>query len=90
MAVPTNTYQTFQVIGEFEDSALLKAFGRETGAAFPVASAIEAETRRQYGVAVVGRIDEVRERVYAITVERKIRHPAVQAISEAARARIFN
>ena len=79
-----------RVVAEFDDSALLSAFGQETGAAFPIASAIEAEARRQYGVAVVGRIDEVRERVYAITVERKIRHPAVQAISEAARARIFN
>jgi LysR family transcriptional activator of nhaA len=53
---------------------------------FPAASAIEAEVRRQYGVELVGRLPEVRESYYAISAERRIKHPAVVAISTAARA----
>jgi LysR family transcriptional activator of nhaA len=49
-------------------------------------AAIETEVRRQYRVRVVGRLDSVRQRFYAITVERKLRNPAVIAISERARA----
>ena len=49
-------------------------------------SAIDAEVRRQYRVKLVGRLDTVRQRFYAITVERKLRNPAVIAISERARA----
>ena len=49
-------------------------------------SAIDAEVRRQYRVRLVGRLDTVRQRFYAITVERKLRNPAVIAISERARA----
>jgi LysR family transcriptional regulator, transcriptional activator of nhaA len=49
-------------------------------------SAIEAEVKRQYKVLVVGRLKAVRQRFYAITVERKLRNPAALAISERARA----
>lgn len=77
-----------QIVGEFEDSALLKVFGQSGTGLFAVPSAIEAEVRRQYGVRLVGRV-EVRERFYAITVERKIKHPAVVAITEVARREIF-
>jgi LysR family transcriptional activator of nhaA len=48
-------------------------------------AAIEASIRRQYRVRVIGRLDSVRQRFYAITVDRKIRNPAVIAISERAR-----
>lgn len=74
-----------RIVGEFDDSALLKVFGQSGAGVFPVPTAIEAEVRRQYGVRVVGRVDEVRERFYAITLERKLTHPAVVAIREAAR-----
>jgi LysR family transcriptional activator of nhaA len=77
-----------QIVGEFEDSALLKVFGQSGAGLFAAPSAIEAEVRRQYGVRLVGRV-EVRERFYAITVERKLKHPAVVAITEAARSEIF-
>ena len=77
-----------QIVGEFEDSALLKVFGQSGAGLFAVPSAIEAEVRRQYGVRLVGRV-EVRERFYAFTVERKIKHPAVVAIIEAARREMF-
>lgn len=77
------------VQGEFDDSALMKVFGQAGLGVFPGPSAIESEIRRQYGVQVVGRIDQVRERFYAITVERRLKHPAEIAISEAARERLF-
>ena len=77
-----------QIVGEFEDSALLKVFGQSGAGLFAAPSAIEAEVRRQYGVRLVGRV-EVRERFYAFTVERKIKHPAVVAIIEAARREMF-
>ena len=77
-----------QIVGEFEDSALLKVFGQSGAGLFAAPSAIEAEVRRHYGVRLVGRV-EVRERFYAITVEKKLKHPAVVAITEAARNEIF-
>jgi len=77
------------VASEFEDSALLKVFGQEGIGIFPGPTAIESEIRRQFGVAVVGRTDAVVERFYAITVERRLKNPAVAAISEAARERLF-
>ena len=76
------------IVGEFDDSALLKVFGQSGAGLFAVPSAIDAEVRRQYGVRLVGRV-EVLQRFYAITVERKLKHPAVVAISEAARREIF-
>jgi LysR family transcriptional regulator, transcriptional activator of nhaA len=77
------------VIGEFEDSALLKAFGQAGAGLFAVPTVIEEEVQRQYGVVAVGRSEAVRERFYAITAERRLRHPAVVAISEAARHEFF-
>lgn len=74
-----------RIVGEFDDSALLKAFGQSGTGVFPVASAIEAEVCRQYRVRAIGRVEEVRERFYAITLERRLTHPAVVAIREAAR-----
>jgi LysR family transcriptional regulator, transcriptional activator of nhaA len=75
-----------RVVGTFEDSALLDAFGQAGAGMFAMPAAIEAEVRRQYKVRVVGRLDSVRQRFYAITVERKLRNPAIIAISERARA----
>jgi len=75
-----------RVVGTFEDSALLDAFGQAGAGLFAMPAAIEAEVRRQYRVRVVGRLRSVRQRFYAITVERRLRNPAVIAISERARA----
>jgi LysR family transcriptional activator of nhaA len=74
-----------RVTGEFDDSALMKVFGQGTGAAFPAPAAIAADVCRLYGVRVVGRIPTVRERYYAISVERRLTHPGVLAITSAAR-----
>jgi LysR family transcriptional activator of nhaA len=78
-----------EVRGEFADPGLIKVFGRYGTGLFAVRTAVEKETRRQYGVQLVGRIDSIRERFYAISVERKLKHPAVVAITEAARAKLF-
>jgi len=75
--------------GEFADSSLLKTFGQAGVGVFAVPSVIEAEVCRQYGVRVLGRLDTVRERYYAISVERKLRHPAVAAVVEFVRREIF-
>ena len=77
-----------RLAGEFEDSALLKAFGQAGRGVFPAPTFIEAEVRRQYNVQLVGRVPSMRERFYALSVERRLRHPAVLAISEAAKQRM--
>lgn len=77
------------VIGEFDDLALMKTFGQTGQAAFPAPSVAEEEIGRMYGVSTLGRVEAVRERYYAITAERRLRHPAVIAVSEAARAELF-
>lgn len=75
-----------RVVGTFEDSALLDAFGQAGAGLFAMPAVVEAEVRRQYRVRLVGRLASVRQRFYAITVERKLRNPAVIAICERARA----
>ena len=78
-----------RIVGEFADSALLNVFGEAGRGLFASASAIESEVRRRYGVKRVGQVESIRERFYAISVERKLKHPAVVAISEAARTKLF-
>ncbi len=78
-----------RIVAEFADSALMKVFGERGEGIFPGPSVIEKEIRDHYGVEVVGRTADLRERYYAITVERRIKHPAVQAISDAAREQVF-
>jgi LysR family transcriptional activator of nhaA len=78
------------IVGEFEDSALLKVFGQQGIGLFTAPSVIEAEVKRQYNVEVIGRVDAVRERFYAITVNRKLRHPAVIAMSDAAQLNLLD
>lgn len=77
------------IVSEFEDGALLKAFGAAGAGIFPAAAVIEDEVRKQYGVQVVGRIEAVRERFYAVSHERRLKHPAVVAVCEAAREKLF-
>ena len=75
-----------RIVGEFDDSALMKAFGQAGAGAFIVPTAIADEVAKQFGVAIVGDTEIVREQFYAISVERRISHPAVAAITETARA----
>ncbi len=78
-----------EIVGEFEDSAFLMVFGFRGAGLFPAASVIAAEVERQYQARSVGRACDIRERLYAITVERRIKHPAVMAICQAARTHLF-
>ena len=78
-----------RIVGEFEDTALMNVFGQDGVRLFPAPTVIEKEVCRQYKVRVAGRTDAVRERYYAISVERRLKHPAVLAICEAAREEIF-
>jgi LysR family transcriptional activator of nhaA len=74
-----------RIVGEFDDPALMKAFGREGRGVFLSPTVLEQETQAQYGVQVLGQTDELVEEFYAISPERRISHPCVAAISSAAR-----
>ena len=78
-----------RIIGEFDDGALMKAFGREGRGVFMSPTVLEEETTLQYGVETLGRTDELVDEYFAISVERRIRHPCVAAITEAAQNRLF-
>lgn len=78
------------VAHEFEDSAVLKVFGQAGHGLFVTPSAVEDHVKKQYSVSVVGRIPEVKERFYAISVERRLKHPAVVVISNAAKNQLFH
>lgn len=77
------------VLGEFEDFALLRAFGETGAAVFPLPSVVESQIRRQRGLRTIGITDEVRTQFYAISAERKLQHPAVLAIRDAAQSELF-
>jgi LysR family transcriptional activator of nhaA len=77
-------------VADFDDSALMKVFARGALGVFASPSVAEAEVVRQYGVKVVGRTDAVKERFYAISIEKRLKHPAVLAVTQAARAELFS
>jgi len=74
---------------EFDDTALLKAFGQTGEGLFPGSLGIQDEVKRQYEVELVGEMHGVREQFFAISAERKIKHPAVLAISRTAKSDQF-
>ena len=78
-----------RVIGEFDDGALMTAFGREGRGVFMGPAVLEAETIQQFGVEVIGRSTELVEEFFAVSVERRITHPCVVAITDAARGQLF-
>jgi LysR family transcriptional activator of nhaA len=78
-----------QVVAEFDDSALLKVFGSEGIGVFPAPQAVAQDIRAHYGATLLGEVAGVVERFYAISIERRIRHPAVVAISQAAQHEVL-
>jgi len=78
-----------RVLGELDDSGLMKELGATGLATFPVASVVADTVIRQYGAQPVGEIDGVHERFYVVSTERKLRHPGVVALVDAAREDIF-
>jgi len=78
-----------KVVGELDDSELAKVLGQAGHGIFATPDVVEEDVRRLYKVQLVGRVEDLRQRFYAISVERKLKHPAVVAICEAARKHIF-
>lgn len=78
-----------QIVGEFDDSALMKAFGKAGTGIFPAPVILVDEIRSQYDAEIIGRADSVAVRYYAISIERKLIHPAVVAISKSAKSELF-
>lgn len=77
------------IVGEIDDSALLKAFGEAGYGVFAGPSVIDEEICKMYNVAVIGRTDAITEQFFAISPERRIKHPSVVRIIEAARTQLF-
>lgn len=77
------------VVGEFDDTALMKTFGQAGLGMFPAPSVMGEEVRRLYGVEAVGEAHDIDVRYYAISAERRLKHPAVMAVSEHARMDLF-
>jgi LysR family transcriptional activator of nhaA len=78
-----------KIVAELDDTALAKIFGEVGLGVFAAPAVVEQEVRERYHVRVIGRSEKLRQRIYAISLERKIEHPAVVAICEAARKSIF-
>jgi LysR family transcriptional activator of nhaA len=78
------------VVGQFEDFALLRRFGEAGAGVFAAPSVLEKQFRQERKLRVVGRVVTVRNRFFAISVERKLKHPAVVAICETARYELFS
>ena len=77
------------VVGEFEDTALMKVFGLQGMGLFPAPIVIAKELRAQYKAQLVGQIPGAREHFYIVTLNRRIKHPGVKAISEMAKSHLF-
>jgi len=77
------------IVGEVEDTAMLKTLGEHGLGLFAAPSVVQKEVCRRHAVVCVGELPRVRERFYAISVERRISHPAVKVIAEQAKRRLF-
>ncbi len=80
---------SLQIVAECEDSALLKAFGAAGAGVYPAPMAIASEVERMYQSRLIGEVDGLVESYYAISPERKLKHPSVVTITEAARSDLF-
>ncbi len=78
-----------KIVAELDDTALARTFGEAGLGVFAMPSVVRKDIERRFQVKCISEIDELRQRFYAISIERKIRHPAVIAIREAAKARLF-
>ena len=78
-----------RIAGEFDDSALLKAFGEAGVGLFAAPTVIEEEICRMYRMSVIGQTSDIKERFYAISSERRLKHESVVLITNTARADLF-
>jgi LysR family transcriptional activator of nhaA len=81
---------TPRVVGEFDDSALMKEFAGGGSGVFPAPSAVLADLKRQYGVELIGRLPKHRIRYFAVTTERKLTHPATIVIRQIAQSGLLH
>ncbi len=79
-----------EVVAEFDDSALMKAFGQAGAGVFPAPASIAAEIERMYHTGKIGEVEALKETYLAISPERRLRHPAVVAMMDMARENLFN
>lgn len=77
------------IVAEFDDRALMKAFGEANAGIFTSPTAVEDDVVGKYGVSVIGRTRDISESFYAISAERRIKHPAVSVITDTARNELF-
>jgi LysR family transcriptional activator of nhaA len=103
MLLPTKQYAIRQIFdkwctdngifplvrGQYDDSALMKSFGKAGFGVFFMPSIIEEEVKSGFGLQVIGRSQSLKQKFYAISSERKVTHPAVAAICNTARDKIF-
>jgi LysR family transcriptional activator of nhaA len=78
------------VVGQFDDSGLIKAFGKKGLGVFFMPTAIADEVCYSFNVQIIGQTEQVKNKFYAISAERKVSHPAIEAICNAARTCIFS
>jgi LysR family transcriptional regulator, transcriptional activator of nhaA len=76
-----------RVLADFDDTAVMKAFGQGGAGVFPMPTMVAQETAEQFHVQPIGATDAVLHRVYAVSPERRMSHPAGVAVSESARGR---
>jgi LysR family transcriptional activator of nhaA len=74
-----------KMVGEMDDAALMKVLGEAGLGVFAAPDVVDEDTQERYRVKLIGQARDIRQRFYAISVERKIKHPAVVAICEGAR-----
>jgi len=79
-----------RVVGEFDDSSLMKAFGQRGAGVFVGPTVLDSEIESQYGVKTIGWTNEIADEFFAISVERRVSHPCVVAITRAARSQLFH
>jgi LysR family transcriptional regulator, transcriptional activator of nhaA len=79
-----------RIVGEFDDGALMKAFGQEGRGVFMSPTVMKTQTQTQYGVKLIGQSSELVEEFFAVSVERRVTHPCVLAIQNAARERLYS
>ncbi len=77
------------VVAEFDDRALMKAFGERGTGIFTSPTAVDQDVMDKYGVDVIGRTTEIKEQFFIISPERRIKNPAVTVVTEAARKQLF-
>ncbi|SAL70264.1 transcriptional activator protein NhaR [Caballeronia choica] len=79
-----------RIVGEFDDSALAIAFGREGRGVLFAPTVLAAQLKREHGLRAVGHIETIVEEFFSISIERRVSHPAIASILSAARSELFS